>query len=88
MNTLIILQITALMCFLYAIKIKMYNKNMVGFIVTATIFSSIVATYFTSKDNYANVHYILISGLLIFIMIYHTYKTWKRNHNKSKGTEC
>lgn len=88
MNTLIILQITALMCFLYAIKIKMYNKNLVGFIVTATIFFSIVASYFTSKDNYANFHYVLISGLLIFIMIYHTYKTWKRNHYKNKSIEC
>lgn len=88
MNTLMVLQITSLMCFLYAIRIKMYNKNLVGFIVTATIFFSIVASYFTSKDNYAHIHYVLISALLIFIMIYHTYKTWKRNHYKNEGIEC
>lgn len=88
MSTLIVLQITALMCFLYAIKIKMYNNNLVGFVVTATIFFSILASYFTSKDNYANIHYILISMLLIFIVTYHTYKTWKRNHYRNEGIEC
>lgn len=86
MTPLMILQITALMCFLYALKIKMYNKNIVGFVVTAMIFLSIVASYFTTKSNYADVHYVLISLLLVFIMVYHTYKSWKRNHTKITRT--
>jgi uncharacterized membrane protein len=85
MTPLMILQITALMCFLYALKIKMYNKNIVGFVVTAVIFLSIVTSYFTTKSSYADVHYILISILLIFIMFYHTYKSWKRNNIKTQG---
>lgn len=88
MTSLLILQITALMCFLYALKIKMYNKNFVGFVATAIVFLSIIASYLTSKDNYAYIHYILISLLLIFIVVYHTYKTWKRNHYKNEGIEC
>lgn len=77
MSSLLIFQITALLCFLFAIKIKMYKKNIVGFVTIITIFISIFLSYIT--DNFESVHYILVSLLLIFITIYNTYKTYKRH---------
>lgn len=84
MTSLIILQITSLMCLLYALKIKMYQKNIVGFITILVIFLSIVVSYFT--ERYQDFHYISISLLLCFIMVYHTYKSWRRKHPKE--IEC
>ena len=77
MSSLLIFQITALLCFLFAIKIKMYRKNIVGFVTIITIFISILLSYIT--DEFENIHYLLISLLLIFITIYNTYKTYKRH---------
>ncbi len=89
MSSLIILQITTLMCFLLSIRIKMYKKNIVGFIVITTIFLSIVISYFASAKSYVDIHYILISILLVFIMIYNTYKSWKTKHYLyKKSLEC
>lgn len=79
MTSLMILQITSLMCFIYSLKVKMYVKNLVGFVVTTTMFMSIIPSYFDYCYQYAELHYILISALLLFIMIYHTYKSFKRN---------
>ena len=79
MTSLIILQITSLMCFIYSLKVKMYVKNLVGFVATTTMFISIIPSYFDFCYQYAELHYILISALLLFIMIYHTYKSFKRN---------
>ena len=76
-TSLLIFQITALMCFIFALKIKMYQKNIVGFITIATIFASIFLSYLT--DEFESAHYILISLLLVFIVIYNTYKTYKRS---------
>lgn len=77
MSSLLIFQITALMCFLFSIKTKMYKKNVVGFITIFTVFLSIVLSYFL--DDFEDIHYLLISLLLIFIVIYNTYKTYKRS---------
>ena len=74
---LLIFQITALMCFIFALKIKMYQKNLVGFITIVTIFASIFLSYLT--DEFESVHYLLVTVLLIFIVIYNTYKTYKRS---------
>lgn len=76
-TSLLIFQITALMCFIFALKIKMYQKNLVGFITIATIFASIFLSYLT--DEFESVHYLLVTVLLIFIVIYNTYKTYKRS---------
>lgn len=77
MSPLIIFQITSLMCFLYALRIKMYLKNIVGFITITTVFISILLSYFT--EDFENIHYLLISMLLIFIVGYNTYKSYKRS---------
>lgn len=76
-TSLLIFQITSLMCFLFALKIKMYQKNIVGFVTITIIFLSILLSYLT--DEFESAHYILISLLLIFIVIYNTYKTYKRS---------
>lgn len=73
---LLIFQITSLMCFLFALKIKMYKKNIVGFVTISIIFFSIFLSYFI--DEFESAHYILVSILLLFIVIYNTYKTYKR----------
>jgi len=74
---LIIFQITTTMCFIFAVGIKMYIKNIVGFITIGTVFSSILLSYFI--NNFENIHYILVSILLIFIVGYNTYKSYKRS---------
>ena len=79
MSYLLVFQITALMCFLFSIKIKMYKKNIVGFMTILTVFISILLSYFL--DDFEDIHYLLISFLLIFIVIYNTYKTYKRSCN-------
>lgn len=76
-TSLLIFQITSLMCFLFALKIKMYQKNIVGFVTITIIFLSIFLSYLT--DEFESAQYILISLLLIFIVIYNTYKTYKRS---------
>lgn len=76
-TSLLIFQITSLMCFLFALKIKMYQKNIVGFVTITIIFLSIFLSYLT--DEFESAYYILISLLLIFIVIYNTYKTYKRS---------
>lgn len=73
---LLIFQITSLMCFLFSLKIKMYLKNIVGFVTISIVFVSIVLSYFI--NNFENIHYILVSILLIFIVVYNTYKSYKR----------
>lgn len=77
MSPLLIFQITTLMCFLFSIKIKMYRKNIVGFITIVTVFASILLSYFT--DEFENMHYLLVSLLLVFIVAYNTYKSYKRS---------
>ena len=77
MSPLLIFQITTLMCFIYSIKIKMYKKNIVGFITIVTVFMSILLSYFT--EEFENVHYLLVSFLLVFIVAYNTYKSYKRS---------
>lgn len=76
MSSLLIFQITSLMCFLFALRIKMYLKNIVGFITISTIFASIVLSYFITE--FENIHYLLASLLLIFIVAHNTYKSYKR----------
>lgn len=77
MSSLLIFQITTLMCFLFSLKIKMYRKNIVGFVTIVTIFISILMSYFI--DDFENIHYLLVSFLLVFIVTYNTYKTYKRS---------
>lgn len=76
MSSIVIFQITSLMCFLFALKIKMYLKNIVGFVTISTVFASILLSYFV--DNFENIHYLLVSLLLIFIVGYNTYKSYRR----------
>lgn len=76
MSSLLIFQITSLMCFLFALRIKMYLKNIVGFITISTIFASIVLSYFMTE--FENIYSFLVSLLLIFIVAYNTYKSYKR----------
>lgn len=77
MSSIVIFQITSLMCFLFALKIKMYLKNIVGFVTISTVFASIILSYFINE--FENIHYLLVSLLLIFIVAYNTYKSYKRS---------
>jgi hypothetical protein len=82
MSSLAILQITSLMCFIYAIKVKMYKANLVGFLVNCMFFLLVVIEYLNISDD-ENIHYLLASVLLIFISAYHTYKAYRRSHRCS-----
>lgn len=77
MTPLMIFQITTLMCFIFSLKIKMYQKNIVGFVTVVTVFVSILASYVI--EDFENIHYLLISLLMIFIVAYNTYKKYKRS---------
>ena len=77
MPSLLIFQITTLMCFLFSLKIKMYKQNIVGFITITTVFISILLSYVV--DEVENIHYLLISILMVFIVAYNTYKSYKRS---------
>ena len=77
MTPLMIFQITTLMCFIFSLKIKMYQKNIVGFVTVVTVFVSILASYVI--EDFENIHYLLISLLMIFIVDYNTYKKYKRS---------
>lgn len=78
-----IFQITAILCFLFSIKVKMYKTNLIGFITISIIMLTIVLYYLSSSlmisENYERIHYLLITFLLIFICIYSTYKKYKRS---------
>lgn len=76
-DSIMILQITSFMVFLFSIKVKMYQNNVVGFITVFTIFISFVFAYFVKE--FEILHYLMITFLLLFIAFYHTYKLWKRN---------
>lgn len=86
MTSLLIFQITTVMCFLFALKIKMYKKNIVGFVTIVTTFLTIVLSYFVL--DFENLHYFIVSMLLVFIVAYNTYKTWKKTCLDSKGIKC
>lgn len=76
MSSLIILQITALMCFLYAIKIKMYKTNVVGFVTISAALTSVIVSI--SDVEFSDYHFVINTVLLLFISLYHTYKSYKR----------
>jgi hypothetical protein len=78
-----IFQITAILCFVFSIKVKMYKTNIVGFMTIFTIMLTVILHYLSSSlmiiDSYEHIHYLLITFLLIFISIYSTYKKYKRS---------
>lgn len=77
MSSLIIFQITSVLCFIFSVGVKMYKKNIVGFVTITIVFISILASYII--DDFENIHYLLISLLMIFIVTYNTYKSYKRS---------
>lgn len=79
MTPLVILQITALMCFLYSLKIKMFKTNIIGF---ATISAALLSVTISLSDiSFSDYHFIINTLLLLFIAVYHTYKSYKRKCN-------
>lgn len=78
MTPFVLLQITSLMCFLYSLKIKMYKTNFVGFITILTMLITVLV-HLTDLKLFENIHYCLMSSLLIFIAIYNTYKKYHRH---------
>lgn len=72
-----IFQLTALMCFVFSIRVKMYKTNITGFVTITVVMLSVVLYYFINylgKERFEQIHYLLIIGLLIFISIRSTYK--------------
>lgn len=79
MSSLMLLQITALMCFIYALKIKMYRTNVIGF---STILAAFISVCISFIDiNFSDVHFIINTALLLFVSFFHTYKSYKRKCN-------
>jgi hypothetical protein len=79
MTPLVVLQITALMCFLYSLKIKMFKTNLIGF---ATISAALLSVTISLSDiSFSDYHFIINTILLLFIAVYHTYKSYKRKRN-------
>lgn len=79
MTPLIILQITSLMCFLYSLKIKMFKTNVIGF---ATITAALISVILSVSDvDFSEYHFIINTALLLFISLFHTYKSYKRKCN-------
>ena len=74
-----ILELTILMVFLYGIKRKMYIYNLTGFITICIMGLSSILAYIVPKEYFELIHYSLITLLLLFIVFYGTYKTYKRN---------
>ena len=75
---LIVLQITSLMCFIYALKVRMFKNNLIGFMTILTTLST-VGLSAAGNSYFDNIHYTITSLLLIFITIYHTYLKYKRH---------
>lgn len=80
MSPLMLLQITALMCFIYALKIKMYKTNVIGFSTILAAFVSVCISFIdiSSSDD---IYFFINTFLLIFISFFHTYKSFKRKCN-------
>lgn len=79
MTPLIILQITSLMCFLYSLKIKMFKTNVIGF---ATILAALISVILSVSDvDFSDYHFLINTVLLLFISLFHTYKSYKRKCN-------
>jgi hypothetical protein len=77
----IIFQITALLCFVFSIKVKMYKVNLIGFITISIVMLIVVFYHLSSSlsflENYGKFHYLLITLLLLFISIHNTYKKYQ-----------
>lgn len=73
-----IFQLTALMCFVFSIRVKMYKTNITGFVTITIVMLSVVLYYlfinYLGIEIFEQIHYLLITGLLIFISIRSTYK--------------
>lgn len=76
MNTLVLLQITAPLCLLFAVKRKMYYSNLVGFVVILSVCIFLVASHFL--QDWEQKHYALLALLLLWISTYNTYKKYKK----------
>lgn len=76
MTPLVILQITSLMCFLYSLKIKMFKTNVVGFVTISAALVSVIVSL--SDVEFSDYHFVINTALLLFITLYHTYKSYRR----------
>lgn len=78
-----IFQLTALICFVFAIKVKMYQRDLSGFLIITVIMLSVVLYHlfinFVDSKTFEDIHYLLITALLIFICTRSTYKKYKRS---------
>lgn len=96
MTPLVILQITSLMCFLYSLKIKMFKTNIIGFATISAALLSVTISLsdmsfsanqrfyqesFSVTISFSDYHFLINTALLLFITVYHTYKSYKRKSN-------
>ena len=82
MSLLMFLQITTILCFLYALKIKMYKTNLIGFVTILTFLVSFGISYFI--PDFKEIHYLMLIFLLLFIVVYNTYKNYKKRRTYGK----
>ncbi len=77
----ILFQLTAIISFLFALKVKMWISNFTGFVSIIIILLSVVLYYifqtFFSSAEFEKMHYLLLTLLLIFICIRSPYLKYK-----------
>lgn len=77
----ILFQLTAIVSFLFALKVKMYKTNFTGFITITIVMLSVILYYmfqsFFTSDMFEKMHYFLLTILLIFISMRSPYLKYK-----------
>lgn len=77
----ILFQLTAIVSFLFALKVKMYKTNFTGFITITIVMLSVIFYYifqgFFTGDEFEKMHYLLLTILLIFISMRSPYLKYK-----------
>lgn len=77
----ILFNLTAIVSFIFALKVKMWISNFTGFITIIVIMFSVVLYYifqaFFPREVFENMHYLLLTILLSFISIRSPYLKYK-----------
>lgn len=77
----ILFQLTAIISFIFAIKVKMWKTNFTGLVTIIVVMLSVVLYYifqgFFTDEEFVRIHYLLLTILLIFISIRSPYLKYK-----------
>lgn len=77
----ILFNLTAIISFIFAVKVKMWITNFTGFVTITVVMLSVVLYYilqsFFPGEVFEDIHYLLLILLLIFISIRSPYLKYK-----------